>query len=410
MAASTAQLVESRVAELSGHPLVVCHCTTAHTQLKSRTYHRQLLPLAETGVAVRYVAPMDPRELADGVSVVPIPNRKSTFRRFLDWPNLLRELLRQNAGVYHIQDPQLLPVAFALKLLFRKRIVYDAYEDFPSIAAAKESVPKALRPAAAAALALAENLTARFLDAIVTADPITLRRFARRGTSRKVVFYNFPNLDFFPPPPAPSGQAPSFDLVYRGGLSERTGTFVLLDALRILASRPSPPRLLLLGYFDNLRSEDNLRRRIRALGLDSLVEIRGRIDHERMSEALSQARIGISPLLPVRKFQINIPVKIFEYWACGLPAVATDLAPMRPFFRDGEAGMLVQPGNAAELARSIAWLLDRPAEAARMGQRGRQLVVQRFNNAAEVHKLRKLFVSIANEREEARTQPCLNPS
>jgi glycosyltransferase involved in cell wall biosynthesis len=410
MATSTAQLVESRVAEISEHPLVVCHCTTAHTQLKSRTYHRQLLPLAEAGVAVRYVAPMDRRELADGISVVPIPNRKNTLRRLFGWPNLLRELLRQNASVYHIQDPQLLPIAFVLKLLFRKRIVYDAYEDFPSIAAAKESVPKALRPVAAAAVAFAENLASRFFDAIVTADPITLRRFSRRGKSRKIVFYNFPNLDFFPAPPTPRAQAHSFDLLYRGGLSERAGTFVLLDALRILASRPSPPRLLLLGYFDNLQAEETLRRRVSALGLDSLVEIRGRIGHERMGEALSQARIGISSLLPVRKFQINIPVKIFEYWASGLPVVATDLVPMRPCFGDGEAGLLVQPEGAAELARSIAWLLDRPAEAARMGQRGRQLVVQRFNNAAEVHKLRKLFASIANQREEARTQPCLNPS
>lgn len=410
MAASTAQLVESRAAASSRHPLVVCHCTTSHTQLKSRTYHRQLLPLSETNITVRYVAPMGRRELAGGISLIPIPNRKNMLWKLLDWPTVLRKLLRQNADVYHIQDPQLLPIAFVLKLLFRKRIVYDAYEDFPSIAAAKKSVPKALRPAAAGALAFVENLATRFFDAIVTADAITLRRFARRGKSRKIVFYNFPNLDFFPAPPAPRMQAPSFDLVYRGGLSERTGTFVLLDALRLLASRPSPPRLLLLGYFDNSQSEKDLRRRISALGLDSLIEIRGRIGHERMAEALSKARIGISPLLPVRKFQINIPVKIFEYWACGLPVVATDLVPTKPFFRHGEAGLLVQPGNAAELARSTAWLLDHPADAARMGQRGRQLVVQRFNNAVEVHKLRKLFASIANQREEARTQPCLNPS
>lgn len=410
MAASAAQLAQPRAAQLAERPLVVCHCTTVHTQLKSRSYHRQLLPLAETGVTVRYVAPMDSRELASGIEVVAIPRPKNILQRLLAWPGLLVNLLRQRASLYHIQDPQLLPLAFFLKLVFRKRIVYDAYEDFPSIAAAKKSIPRPLRALAAATMALAEHFAARVFDAIITADQFTLRRFARHGNSKKLVFYNFPNLDFFPVSPAPRCHDASFDLVYRGGLSERTGTFVLLDALQLLAARPNPPRLLLLGYIDDSRSEEDLRSRIRALGLDSLVEIHGRLDHEHMSEALSQARIGVSPLLPVRKFQINIPVKIFEYWACGLPVVASDLAPMRPFFRDGEAGLLVQPGSAAELSQAIARLLDQPAEAARMGQRGRRLVAHRYNNAAEVRKLQTLFASITSQHEEARPQPCSNPS
>jgi len=401
MATQTAQLVQSRVAKRSEQPLVVCHCTVAHAQLKSRAYHRQLLPMAQTGITVRYVAPMQPRALASGVDIVRLCPQASLLQRLIAWPSRLAQLLRQKAGLYHIQDPQLLPVAFVLKLFFRKHIIYDAYEDFPSIVASKKSIPALIRPIAAAALALAEQLTARTFDAIITADPLTLRRFARQGKSTKLVFYNFPNLTFFP---SPRPHSAGFDLVYRGGLSERTGTFVLLDALRQLAGRLNSPRLLLLGYFDNPESEESLRRRIRELHLEDFVEIRGRIDHERMAEALGEARIGISPLLAVRKFQVNIPVKIFEYWACGLPVVATDLAPMRPFFRDGEAGLLVPPASAARLAGCISRLLDDPDEAAGMGRRGRQLVAERFNNAAEIRKLSRLFADIGSKTNQGRPQ------
>ena len=64
-------------------------------------------------------------------------------------PSLLSELLRQNANVYHFQDPELLPLGFVLKLIFRKRVIYDAYEDFPSMTANKRSIPRLMQPLAA---------------------------------------------------------------------------------------------------------------------------------------------------------------------------------------------------------------------------------------------------------------------
>lgn len=229
-------------------------------------------------------------------------------------------------------------------------------------------------------------------DGVITADSRTMRRLARQGKSRKLVFYNFPNLDFFPPP---NRQTKEFDLVYRGGLSERTGTFLLLDSMNELASLGMRPRLILIGYFDDHASERELRRRISELALDPYVEIRGRIEHEDMSRSLCEARIGISPLQPVPKFQLNLPVKIFEYWACGLPVIASDLLPMRPFFRDGYGGLLFRPGSVAGLTRSIAWMLDHPDEAALMGRRGRNLIEQQLNNAAEVAKLHRFCSRIA---------------
>jgi glycosyltransferase involved in cell wall biosynthesis len=373
-------------------PITVCHFTTAHTDLKSRSFHREFMPLAASGFGVRYVAPVESSVHRDGVDLVAQPHRRNPLGRVFELPTLLVQLLRQRASLYHFQDPQLLPLAFALKLVFRRRVIYDAYEDFPSMAANKTAIPRVLRPLAAKFVAGIESLAAHCFDGVMTADPFTLRRLARRGTSRKLVFYNFPNLDLFPPP---RPHAKPFDVVYRGGLSERAGTYVLLEAARLLAARRSPARLLLIGYFDGPAAEIALRARIRDFGLESSVEIRGRLDHEDMAGALGEALIGVCPLQPVPKFLLNIPVKVFEYWASGLPVVASDLPPIRAFFRDRLAGFLVTPENAAALAGSIGWLLDHPEEAARMGQRGREIVAQRFNNRAEIHKLRKFCAQIA---------------
>jgi glycosyltransferase involved in cell wall biosynthesis len=137
---------------------------------------------------------------------------------------------------------------------------------------------------------------------------------------------------------------------------------------------------------------------VRALGLESSTIVQGRIDHEEMGKTLNQARIGVCPLQPIPKFLLNIPVKVFEFWACGLPVVASDLPPIRPFFQNARAGFLFQPGNSSELAQYIGWLLDNPEAAALMGRRGRACIEQRFNNEREVHKLRDFVMRIATNR------------
>ncbi|MGA8222144.1 MAG: glycosyltransferase [Candidatus Acidiferrales bacterium] len=374
-------------------PITLCHFSTIHTDLKSRSFHRACLPLAAAGIAVRYVSPLKFHGRRDGVDFIPIGAHPKRLKRLLAAPSLLKTLLAQAADIYHFQDTELLPLAFALKLLFRKRVIYDAYEDFPSIARSHASIPRLLRPIAAQFMAATEHLAARCFDGITTADPFTLRRLARTGRSRKIVFHNFPNFDFFPPP---SPQPKPFDLVYRGGLSERAGTFVLLNAMRLLANRGQPARLSLIGYHDSPAAEADLLERIRVLGLKSTVVLTGKIAHEDMAAALSSARIGVSPLQDTSKFRVNIPVKVFEYWACGLPVIASDLPSIRPYFKNARAGLLFPPGDASSLAQSIAWMLDHPAQAARMGLRGRYVILQRFNNRNEVRKLLDLCFRVAS--------------
>ncbi len=359
------------------------------------------MPLARNGVEVRYLAPVKANSHRDGIDIIALKRYSNRLRRILAQPALLKTLLHQQANLYHFQDPELFPLAFVLKLICRKRVVYDAYEDFPSMAANKAGLPRALKPLAAKAIANVERLAVRLFDGVITADPFTMRRLAQaRGP--KIVFYNFPNLTFFLSSPAACPK--TFDLVYRGGLSQRTGIFVLIEALRLLATRPRPATLLLIGYFDNDSAEKTIRKKLHAAGVAHLVKIRGRLDHEKMAETLSQARIGISPLQAIPKFMLNIPVKVFEYWACGIPVVSSDLPPIRPFFRNAEAGLLFPAQSAPALAQSIAWLLDNPSAAAAMGARGRDLVIRRFNNRGEVRKLHRFCTRIAADQMK-RTMP-----
>jgi glycosyltransferase involved in cell wall biosynthesis len=370
----------------------LCHFTTAHTELKSRSYHMQCRPLASAGVDVQYASPATIGDDHPEMRFVKLPRLKGRLQTLLALPSLIRTLLRLRASLYHFQDPELLPVALVMKIVFRKRIVFDCYEDFASMAYTMRGLPRALRPAVATVVGVIQKIAAISFDGVMTADPLTLRRVGHSGKSEKLTFYNFPNPEFFP---TPQSNVKEFDLVYRGGLSERAGTWLLLDAMRLLAVRGKFTRLLLIGYCDNRAVEAALRDHVRLLGLTDSVEIHGRIGHEDMAKALGRARIGVSPLQDIPKFRVNIPVKVFEYWACGLPVVVSNLPPLRPFFKNVGGGLLFVPGDAKALAQSLAWLLDHPHSAARMGQRGRAAIETRFVHRNEVQKLLRFYSRLA---------------
>lgn len=392
MPACESEVKNSSTRSKSAALFSLCHFTTAHTELKSRSYHMQCKPLAHAGVAVHYVSPANVNAKDAEMEFIRLPPVKGRMQTLLAMPSLLRTLLRVRAGLYHFQDPELLPLALVMKLACRKRIVFDCYEDFASMAYTMRGLPRLLQPPVAQLTNAVQKLAAIVFDGVMTADPYTLRRVARAGSSAKLTFYNFPNLEFFP---APRRIQKDFDLVYRGGLSKRAGTWLLLDAMRLLAVQGKAIRALLIGYCDDAATEAALREHIRVLGLANAVEVRGRIEHGDTAEAFGRARIGICPLQDIPKFRVNIPVKVFEYWACGLPVVASNLPPIRPFFKNVGGGLLYAPDDVKALAQSIAWLLDHPEAAARMGQRGRAAIETRFTHRNEVQKLLRFYTNLA---------------
>ena len=368
----------------------VCHFSSIQRSLDYRSFYMESVPVAAMGLRPKFIAPHGINGLQEGVDLASVRRPKQPAVRILLAPLILLRLLRSRADIYQLHDPELLPVSLLLKLVFRKKVVYDSCEDFPLMMMTKPWIPRSLRSFVAKIVSCFEWLAARSLDGIVTADSATLRRFAKVGRSKKRVFYNFPRLDLFPEPKL---AAKKFDVVYRGGLSVRAGTLILLDAVGRLAEKGLPVSLLLIGYFDNDRAERLIRERIQALGPGVLVELRGKIDHSEMAEALAEAKIGVCPLQAIPKFLNNIPVKVWEYWACGLPVIASDLPPIRPFFRIC-AGLLVKPDDPGELAAAIGQLLHDPRAAERMGANGRRAVEERLNNYSQVRGLLSFYKQV----------------
>src|SRR4029077_3609090 len=74
----------------------------------------------------------------------------------------------------------------------------------------------------------------------------------------------------------------------------------------------------------------------------------------------------------------GLPCAIAEAMAAGLPVVATAVNAVPDVVLPGEPGVLVSRERPRQLAAAIAYLLNEPAEAARMAAAGQLLIAEKF--------------------------------
>ncbi len=78
----------------------------------------------------------------------------------------------------------------------------------------------------------------------------------------------------------------------------------------------------------------------------------------------------------------GLPCAVAEAMTVGLPVVATAVNSVPDVVLPGETGLLASPEHPEQLAAAIRYMLDKPAEAARMVSAGRRLIADKFSPQA----------------------------
>jgi glycosyltransferase involved in cell wall biosynthesis len=174
-------------------------------------------------------------------------------------------------------------------------------------------------------------------------------------------------------------------LIYQGSMGIDRGLLQMIEAMDTVRRSHPEALLLLVG---NLRPALKARvdQRIAELGVQDHVETTGWVDHRDVVNWVASAHIGLVPFLPVEKYRKNIPVKQFEYMACGLPVIGADLPPIRRYLQPSGGGVLYPAGDQQALDAAILELLADPARSTAMGEAGRESVNGNWN-WAEMEKV-----------------------
>jgi glycosyltransferase involved in cell wall biosynthesis len=350
--------------------------------------------LARAGYEVVLIAPHlrgghVSEEVVQGVRVRAIPRYKSRLARMIGsvW-RVYREWLQENAEVYHLHDPELVPIGFLLKLR-GKTVLYDVHEDLPLTISGKPWVPPRCKGVGRVLAWLLERSAATFLDGIVAATPGIARNFPPRKT---VLVQNFPAQDMAAATSLPYRQRDCV-VLYIGLISENRGIRELLDAMRLLPPSMNA-RLMIGGNFELPEFELKLKQHPGW----PLAEYHPWQGREGVLQLLAKARVGAVVLQPSENFLESQPLKLFEYMAAGLPVIASHFPLWRQLIGESGCGILVDPQNTSQIADAIRKLLEDPAAAEEMGRRGREAVLTKYNWNIEAGKLLQLYRRTVSER------------
>jgi len=370
----------------------VCILTSVHSPFDGRIFHKEAKTLVRAEYNVVLIAQHSKKETIDGVKIIPLPEPKNRFERITKvvW-KLFISALKEKADVYHLHDPELIPIGLLLKL-FGKKVIYDVHElvyfQIEDKYWLKFRIVKRLIQWA---YSLFENLSIKFFDRLILAEDGYESYFTQRYKNFKkyTIIRNFPIVSLIESVESFNKDMKQTPIViYAGGLSEVRGIKEMIKCMEYVKDRAE---LWLLGKWENEKFERKCKvlkgwKHTKYLGLKTL---------EKVYSYMKVADIGISILYPVKNYINSLPIKAFEYMACSLPMVMSGFPYWQKIF--GECALFVDPYNPKDIADKILYLLDHPEKAKRLGRRGRELIEEKYSWEMEQGKLLQIYEKVLNK-------------
>lgn len=88
------------------------------------------------------------------------------------------------------------------------------------------------------------------------------------------------------------------------------------------------------------------------------------------------------------------PLSVIEAMSMKVPVIATNISGLPEIVDDGKTGFLVPPGDVVALCNSIRYLIQNPEIRLKMGENGRERVLERFTIEENVRRTEEIFLNV----------------
>jgi glycosyltransferase involved in cell wall biosynthesis len=365
----------------------VCIVAPVHDWDDVRVFKKQAISISALGHAVTLIAnkPSNIQEYVQGIKIVHSLN-VSNFRilRFLLLPLVAYQAIMQNADVYHLHNPDSIPIAIILKLL-GKCVIYDTHEDFSKRILARDWIPSYLRPMLAKLVSRSESV----IGSLVNISIGTQESVVSRLGAKAVLIGNAPRVseDLISKVEAIEIEESSIKctrLIYVGSISENRGIFNMIDVLNIV-NNSKPCRLWLIGPISNKLLEIVTKK-----SGWKYVDYHPKMDQETAFSYINNSDIGLIYIKDVGDHKNSDPNKIYEYMTFGVPFIASKFDSWVDKLGCLEAGWFIENDNLQLFAKTIVNCSENRSELQRRGQNGRHYV-SKYNWNQEVKKLHDIY-------------------
>jgi glycosyltransferase involved in cell wall biosynthesis len=297
--------------------------------------------------------------------------------------------MRSGAKVVHFHDPEFIAAGLALKLMGRK-VVYDVHEYYSEVQAHRVSGGPLLQGAVGALVSLfVEQIPARLFDRVVF--PTYMLRDAVYPGKRSEVLVNLLAVDVI----ADEGRVPvtpDHDVVFVGSISPfRAGP--LMEMMKHILLVRSDARLLMVGAPE--ATVRWMREHAPSPEVLSAITFHPRVPHAQVKGLLARGKIGFNYHPMQRRFQVALPMKVYEYMAVELPVVVSRFPELERQFVEGEEIVFVNGDDQQDFASAVLRLLEDPERSRRLGRAGCERLLSEHNwEVSEARKLAAMYEAL----------------
>ena len=349
----------------------VCIITTVHPPSDPRLFYKQARSLCKQH-NVTIIAPgkENSHKNINGIEIITV--RVSRFK-LLHPVTIVKVFiagLRKYCDVIHCLEPGSLLIAVIFKAFMKKKVVYDGHEYISSLIAENSFFPNFARPLVRKFVAWGDLFLAGFADAIITVDE-TLYHEYRKCNNNVSILPNYPSLELIDEIEQAQEHYP---LIYVGGISRERGIYQMLNV-----SQRTGIRLLCVGPFTNEKNRKEIKQYTHINNI-STVKFTGILSYDDAIAHIKSASVGFSLLQDLPRYNDVVPSKVYDYLACGKPAIVSDIPVLREQFGESECCIFVDPKDEDSIFNAVREIFNlSEMEKKAMGKQGRKLIESNYN-------------------------------
>jgi len=363
----------------------ITHLTSAHPRYDTRIYHKMCKSLSKKYKVSLIIADGLGNEKKDNIDIVDVGKPISRKYRILNTTKqVLQKALDLEADIYHLHDPELIPIGLKLKKL-GKKVIFDAHEDLPKQILSKHYFGNITKKILSLIIAKFEIWALKKFDLVISATPIIKEKFLKHNI-KSVDINNFPILDEL------IDIKPNFKtktICYIGLLYQTRGIKEIVKAIENI-----DVKLIIAGKFYDKNFEDE----IKALKGWNKVDFRGFVSRDEVKEILEESIAGLVTLHPTPSYVEAYPVKMFEYMSAGIAVISSDFPLYKEFVEKNNCGICVNPMDIKQIEKAIKQCLDNMELAKQMGQNGKISITDKYNWKNEEKKLFDIYTKVLDDK------------
>jgi len=175
-------------------------------------------------------------------------------------------------------------------------------------------------------------------------------------------------------------------ILYAGRLVARKGLGDLLVALSRVVKKKKNTKIILVGRGG---LKNHLQKIALRLGISNNIIFTGQIPIDELIRHYAGADVFVLP-----SYYEGQGLVLLESMACGTPVIATRVGGIPEVVTDGENGLLVEPRKPEHLADAILKMIDDKELRIKLGKKGRETAVKKYDWKIIAEKMEKIYESV----------------